>query len=336
MTMTTEDATPTPPHSAPGAGPDTGPDTGSEGGPDTGPDAAERLRLELLAFKDASGLSYAKIGARTHYAKSSWERWVNGKQFPPRGAVESLGTAFEHEVAPLLELWDLADRDRSERERAAAGATDAGAATAAGTDGDDGTAAATVGRTAWWSTRRAVAAGVLAAVLVVALVLGLTRDGDHSDKAAGGAPGATVTATGTPAAAPAPAGSASATATAPATPRPIGCSAAGCSGKDPGAMGCSQDGQTLVLGKNQDIVMELRYSKACSAAWGRITYAAPNAIVSAENSDGTTTPYAVKWGNDAYSPMVELSGDKSAWVCATLPDGTTRACTDHVKAPAAP
>ncbi|GGV05748.1 hypothetical protein GCM10010495_17060 [Kitasatospora herbaricolor] len=326
MTMTTEDSPTTPPNSASGPV------------PDAGPEAAERLRLELLAFKDASGLSYAKIGERTHYAKSSWERWVNGKQFPPRGAVESLGTAFEHEVAPLLELWDLADRERSEREQVAAGAaaTGAGAAGAEGTGAEDGAADAPAGRTTRWTARRAVAAGALAAVLVAALVLvlGLARDGDATDTAAGAAP--TVAATGSAAAAPAPTGSASTTASAPATPRPIGCSAAGCSGKDPGAMGCSQDGQTLVLGKNQEIVMELRYSKACSAAWGRITYAAPNAIVSAENSDGTTSPYAVKWGNDAYSPMVELTGDKSAWVCATLPDGATRACTDHVKAPAAP
>ncbi|MET9613520.1 DUF2690 domain-containing protein [Kitasatospora indigofera] len=323
MTMTTEDSLTTPPHGASGAG------------ADAGPDAAERLRLELLAFKDASGLSYAKMGERTHYAKSSWERWVNGKQFPPRGAVESLDTAFGHEVAPLLDLWDLADRDRSERERAAAEAA-AGATDAAGPGGADGEGAAPApaGRTGWWSARRTVAAGALAAVLVAALVLGLTRDGGHPKPAAGAAVSATATATATVAAAPAPGGSASATAS--ATPRPIGCSAAGCSGKDPGAMGCSQDGQTLVLGKNQDIVMELRYSKACSAAWGRITYAAPNAIVSAENSDGTTSPYAVKWGNDAYSPMVELTADKSAWVCATLPDGATRACTDHVKAPAAP
>ncbi|WP_329494876.1 DUF2690 domain-containing protein [Kitasatospora herbaricolor] len=328
MTMTTEDSPTTPPNSA--SGPE----------PEAGPEAAERLRLELLAFKDASGLSYAKIGERTHYAKSSWERWVNGKQFPPRGAVESLGTAFEHEVAPLLELWDLADRERSEREQAAGGAaaTGAGAAGAEGTGGEDGTADAPAGRATRWTARRTVATGALAAVLVAALVLvlGLARDGDAPDTAAGAAPTVAATTTGTAAAAPAPTGSASATATAPATPRPIGCSAAGCSGKDPGAMGCSQDGQTLVLGKNQEIVMELRYSKACSAAWGRITYAAPNAIVSAENSDGTTSPYAVKWGNDAYSPMVELTGDKSAWVCATLPDGATRACTDHVKAPAAP
>ncbi|GHH63991.1 hypothetical protein GCM10018781_14240 [Kitasatospora indigofera] len=319
MTMTTEDALTTPPHGASGAG------------ADAGPDAAERLRLELLAFKDASGLSYARIGERTHYAKSSWERWVNGKQFPPRGAVESLDAAFGHEVAPLLDLWDLADRERAAAD-AAGTAAGTDAAGPEGTDGEDA-APAPAGRTGWWSARRAVAAGALAAVLAAALVLGLTRDGGHPDQtAAGAAVSATATGTSTVAAAPAPGGSASAS----ATPRPIGCSAAGCSGKDPGAMGCSQDGQTLVLGKNQDIVMELRYSKACSAAWGRITYAAPNAIVSAENSDGTTSPYAVKWGNDAYSPMVELTADKSAWVCATLPDGVTRACTDHVKAPAAP
>ncbi|MFC9326652.1 DUF2690 domain-containing protein [Kitasatospora sp. NPDC057015] len=326
MTMTTEDSLTTPPPGAAG----------------TGPDAAERLRLELLAFKDASGLSYAKIGARTHYAKSSWERWVNGKQFPPRGAVESLATAFQYEVAPLLDLWELADRDRAERELAAAGA--GGTVVPEGGDGPDaperaadGDAPAPAGRASRWSTRRAVLGGVLAAALALAVVLGVSQWGGSPGKASAGGATATVTA-GAPAAATAsPSASTSASAgAAPATPRPIGCTAAGCNGKDPSTMGCSQDGQTLATGQNQGIVMELRYSKACSAVWGRITYAAPNAVVSAENSDGITSPYAVKWGNDAYSPMVELTAGKEAWTCSTQPDGATRVCTSHVGAPAAP
>ncbi|MGW4272548.1 helix-turn-helix domain-containing protein, partial [Streptomyces seoulensis] len=77
------------------------------------PDPVAGLRAELLALKQRSGLSYARISALTHYSKSSWERWINGKQFPPRGAVESFARAARMDARPLLELWERAERARA-------------------------------------------------------------------------------------------------------------------------------------------------------------------------------------------------------------------------------
>ncbi|MYR58296.1 DUF2690 domain-containing protein [Streptomyces sp. SID625] len=106
-------------------------------------------------------------------------------------------------------------------------------------------------------------------------------------------------------------------------------------GQGPGGHGCSRDGQTLALIHNEEMVIELRYSRACGAAWGRITYAKPEAVVDVNDSEGTSETSPVHWGNDVYSPMTELSGTRTAWACGTQPDGKSRACTVHSPVPAA-
>ncbi|MCX4883102.1 helix-turn-helix transcriptional regulator [Streptomyces sp. NBC_00847] len=46
----------------------------------------EQLRL----LKDRTGLSLVSLGARTAYSKSSWHRYLNATQPPPRQAVLAL------------------------------------------------------------------------------------------------------------------------------------------------------------------------------------------------------------------------------------------------------
>ncbi|MBD0693360.1 hypothetical protein BG452_41125 [Streptomyces sp. CBMA123] len=66
----------------------------------------------MQSLKNLSGLTYVRLSERTHYAKSSWERWVNGKQFPPRDAVQSIASVCGGDVEHLLELWHLAESRR--------------------------------------------------------------------------------------------------------------------------------------------------------------------------------------------------------------------------------
>ncbi|MEU6275859.1 DUF2690 domain-containing protein [Streptomyces populi] len=288
-------------------------------------DPAEALRAELLAVKQASGLSYARLGARTHYAKSSWERWINGKQFPPRAAVESLAEALEQDPARLLALWERAEGARTDEARTNEAGTD-GARTDGvlvpadgsedGRSDEDGTEAGvpTPLRQRLTGRRRPLLVGALcllgAAVSVAAV---LATDGDSH---------------GTPAASPKP--SAAAGSAEPPAPK---CEAEGCSGKSPVSTNCALDGQTLGLTRNKNMVIELRYSKACAAAWGRITYASKSAIVDADNSAGVSFATPVHWGNDVYSPMVSVTGRMTAWACGTLPKGGARECTRHMPVP---
>lgn len=69
----------------------------------------EQLRL----LKDRTGLSLVALGTRTAYSKSSWQRYLNASQPPPRQAVVALcrvaGLAGE-ETERFGVRWELAVR----------------------------------------------------------------------------------------------------------------------------------------------------------------------------------------------------------------------------------
>ncbi|MGV9679101.1 helix-turn-helix domain-containing protein [Nocardia sp. NPDC003482] len=79
--------------------------------------AGQELTAELQRLKNASGQSFATLAGRIPYGKSALERYINGKQFPPREAVHDLGKAFRVNPAPLLRLWDAADSARRPQPR---------------------------------------------------------------------------------------------------------------------------------------------------------------------------------------------------------------------------
>lgn len=65
---------------------------------------------ELRDLKELTGLSLAALAARTPYSKSAWHRYLNGVQRPPRSAVEALAALAGADPAPILRLWEAADR----------------------------------------------------------------------------------------------------------------------------------------------------------------------------------------------------------------------------------
>jgi hypothetical protein len=58
--------------------------------PDELPPEVRHFVEQLRELKDRTGLSLASLGARTAYSKSSWQRYLNGVQPPPRQAVTAL------------------------------------------------------------------------------------------------------------------------------------------------------------------------------------------------------------------------------------------------------
>jgi tetratricopeptide (TPR) repeat protein/transcriptional regulator with XRE-family HTH domain len=69
---------------------------------------ARELTERLRALKDTHGLTLAELGSRTHYTRSSWERWLNGKRLVTASALRSLGEALGVDPAPLLTLLERA------------------------------------------------------------------------------------------------------------------------------------------------------------------------------------------------------------------------------------
>ncbi|MFI9721470.1 helix-turn-helix domain-containing protein [Streptomyces sp. NPDC052396] len=71
----------------------------------------ERVRqlvVQLRRFKDRGGFSLSALAAKTSYSRSSWERYLNGRQLPPRQAVEQLARVCAVDPDRLLVLWELA------------------------------------------------------------------------------------------------------------------------------------------------------------------------------------------------------------------------------------
>ncbi|MGW6969104.1 helix-turn-helix domain-containing protein [Streptomyces zaomyceticus] len=60
------------------------------------------LAAEMRRIKDVMELSYGQLAQRTHYSRSSWERFLNQKQLPTRIAVEQFAAASGQDPRPLL------------------------------------------------------------------------------------------------------------------------------------------------------------------------------------------------------------------------------------------
>ncbi|MFD1662738.1 helix-turn-helix domain-containing protein [Streptomyces caeni] len=58
--------------------------------PDELPSEVRHFVEQLRLLKDRTGLSLVALGARTAYSKSSWQRYLNATQPPPRQAVAAL------------------------------------------------------------------------------------------------------------------------------------------------------------------------------------------------------------------------------------------------------
>src|SRR3954452_6751670 len=58
--------------------------------PDELPPEVRHFVEQLRLLKDRTGLSLVALGARTAYSKSSWQRYLNAVQPPPRQAVAAL------------------------------------------------------------------------------------------------------------------------------------------------------------------------------------------------------------------------------------------------------
>ncbi|MGW4495405.1 helix-turn-helix domain-containing protein [Streptomyces sp. NPDC004376] len=116
-----------------------------------------------------------------------------------------------------------------------------------------------------------------------------------------------------------------------ALPSGVKCAGASCAGKDAEAMGCSgARAATVSSAVAGTVTLEVRYSRICGAAWGRITGAAPGDRVRV--LAGGERPGAVTETGDtlAYTPMVTVEKASGVRACATLAGGRT-ACTKPAK-----
>ncbi|MET8291961.1 helix-turn-helix domain-containing protein [Streptomyces sp. NPDC005132] len=202
--------------------------------------ACTRLAQALQDLRSRTGLSLAALAERTTYSKSSWARYLNGRQLPPREAVEALCTMAGQPPGRLEALWELAELEWSGRHRTSAAPPPLPDQPAGGTAPADGPALL-------WNTRRRrwALAAAASAITVVAATWMTTSRGTHTEDTAGQT---------APSHAPAPA-----------------CRAQKCTGEDPQTMGCAAPGQAHRLGPPYRTRTGARlvvvFSTRCHAAW---------------------------------------------------------------------
>ncbi|MEO3845693.1 DUF2690 domain-containing protein [Streptomyces sp. B22F1] len=185
-----------------------------------------------------------------------------------------------------------------------------------------------------WPLRRVLLAGLVTLLLtgggagVVYVGHGLISDPgvEEQQKPRGGPPpgsGPTGKTSGPGSGSGSPSGSAE-------LPEGVECRGDGCTGKDADEMGCGgESARTTTETTIGDMVLEIRYSEPCQAAWARITAAEPGSTVTAlaevpgeepvreDSSAGTS---------EGYTAMVVAEELDTVRACAELPDGTA-ACT---------
>ncbi|MEV6113950.1 helix-turn-helix domain-containing protein [Streptomyces sp. NPDC052109] len=79
------------------------------------PASCSGLVTDLRELKDGSGFTLTELAQATAISRSSWERYLNGKQFPPRHAVQALCKAARQSEDELLARWALAEATWSGR-----------------------------------------------------------------------------------------------------------------------------------------------------------------------------------------------------------------------------
>ncbi|MCZ4606374.1 helix-turn-helix transcriptional regulator [Streptomyces sp. Lzd4kr] len=151
--------------------------------PDDLPSEVRHFVEQLRQLKDRTGLSLVALGARTAYSKSSWQRYLNATQPPPRQAVIALCRVAgidKDEAERFGVRWELAvqawPKPVTVPERPEGAAPAAGGAETEGEEYEDDPTLP------WWdappktpeppSRRLLTVAVVLAVLLVLAVVIG--------------------------------------------------------------------------------------------------------------------------------------------------------------------
>ncbi|MEV5473462.1 helix-turn-helix domain-containing protein [Streptomyces sp. NPDC003631] len=277
---------------------------------DTEPSAAgpvcARLAGELRDLRTRTGLSMVALAQRTAYSKSSWERYLNGKQLAPRQAVEALCTVAREPTGRLVALWELADLEWSGRAHTTPPPVARPDATPSDDDRPGGHGPSTdhtaPGPVHGPSGRRH--RGVLAVVCAV----GLT--------AVTAVTAWLHTAVDNP------------TNTAPAAPPAPGCHARTCAGHKPTAMGCAMPSQEQVLGEQRlstGTPLEIVYSRQCRAAWALVGTARIGDVLTVSTPGGAPeqAKAADKYDteNPLVTPMIDGSGRTGLRACFKPAEG---------------
>lgn len=106
-----------------------------------------------------------------------------------------------------------------------------------------------------------------------------------------------------------------------ATPSPGAlavCEGEACTGLEPNYTVCRNDAVTTFVDADEVVGVELRYSRACKAAWARIGQTRPGDIARITDRDGRTQKRAQISGHGTHSAMLPAAHPRDVTACAVL------------------
>ncbi|MEU3603460.1 DUF2690 domain-containing protein [Streptomyces sp. NPDC006798] len=301
--------------------------------------ARDQLLREMRRIRETAQLSFGRLAHRTHYSRSSWERFLNGKQLPTRVAVEQLAAVTGDDPEPLLALLKRATdapagdapADGTPVDARSPGATAApgsdpapsgGAAAGEPTEAEPGRA----GRARFpaippmWRRRLTavgyVALGTILGSVATALLVSNSMNGNTLSDTPGGRDSA-----------------------ASGSPRMelkekvirIGCRSDTCLRHDPQAKDCQWDATTTQATWLRGMHIQLRYSAACQSVWGRIEGGTVGDRVIIKDARGEELDATIRFENDTYTRMLAVSPEAplaTMTVCGAIPRQREMACAE--------
>ena len=258
------------------------------------PVACALLAEELKTLRGRTGLSFAALGTKTLYSKSSWSRYLNGEALPPWKAVQALCELAGEAEPRLRVMWELAEQEWSRRDAVGVGVgvgTVPQTAVAVQAEAVPPTSLPppSPARSPWHQRLSRPPGWVY---LVIGVVLASVVFGIGSWYRSGE----------------------------PAPSSGVSCVGATCDGLDAGPTFCGGDPTPLGTWSVQgDTELDLRYSAACRAAWGRVWHGAVGSRVSISVA-----------GGDTRSAVVQDPSESTDFVFTMMVPAVTRGATLQV------
>ncbi|MGW1198846.1 helix-turn-helix domain-containing protein [Streptomyces sp. NPDC002536] len=116
----------------------------------------------------------------------------------------------------------------------------------------------------------------------------------------------------------------------------VGCTGELCLSHEPQAMDCHWDGQTVRQTWLRGLQIQLRYSAACHAVWGRIENGTVGDSVEIKDKRGRNEEARIRVGTDTYTRMLSVTSEAppdTVTICGVIPSEHQEECSP-VAAPA--
>ncbi|MEV8047993.1 DUF2690 domain-containing protein [Streptomyces griseoluteus] len=299
---------------------DTQPRDDADSGQEPPTAAAIELGQTLKRWREESNRSQNAVAKKLGTRQPTVSRWESGATLPAVEAIQVLwrirtqaaeASPSETELDRALGLHQRAETERGRFPKRSV--PPASPAT---------TAPAPLPAPAETGTKRTMVTILTASGVVVALVVALLVWQHSSGSAqAGGADN--------------PSPPAAAARHAP----PSTCSGVSCTSVEPTTTVCAQDATTAYTGRGYGVLVELRYSARCHAAWARMSGTSPGdrIMLTVQHDEENSQEYRQQTGKTAHTPMAHVDSLTGVQACAIVEGrGTVCATTQATSATTRP